>query len=63
MLKNAHQEVEFRLAKWIFRNMEQEQILKPDEVRKIWQELLSVYDPPTRSVEVVVKTFGGDTDG
>lgn len=63
MLKNAHKEVEYRLAKWVFRNLEKEQILESDEVEKIWLELLSIYDPPTKSVEVVTGTFGGDVDG
>lgn len=63
MLKNAHKEVEYRLAKWVFRNLEKEQILEPDEVEKIWLELLSFYDPPTKSIEVVTGTFGGDVDG
>ena len=51
MLKDAHKEVEYRLAKWIIRNLEQEQLLLPDEIEAIWRELLSLYDPPTRSIE------------
>ena len=63
MLKDAHKEVEYRLAKWIIRNLEQEQLLLPDEIEAIWRELLSLYDPPTRSIEVVAGTLGGNGDG
>lgn len=58
MLKNRDKEVDYRLAKWIIRNMEKEQILTPDEIQAIWQELLSFYDPPTRTVETVKGGIG-----
>ena len=59
MLKNAHQEVDYRLSKWIIRNLEKEQLLLPDEIEAIWQELLSFYDPPTKSIETVTGSMRG----
>lgn len=59
MLKNAHQEVGFRLSKWIIRNLEKEQLLLPDEIEAIWRELLSLYDPPTKSIETVSGSVRG----
>ena len=44
-------ELDFRLSKWILKNVEQ--LLKPDEIEEIWKELLSFYDPLTRSIENV----------
>lgn len=64
MLKRAHQEVDYRLCKWIIRNLEKEQLLLPDEIEAIWRELLSLYDPPTKSIETVSGTMrGGEADG
>ena len=63
MLKNAHQEVDYRLCKWVFRNLEKEQLLLPDEIEAIWRELLSLYDPPTKSIETVSGTIRGGADG
>lgn len=40
MLKNEHLEVDDRLAKWIIRNIEKEQLSTPEEITGIWQELL-----------------------
>lgn len=59
MLKNAHQEVGFRLSKWIIRNLEKEQLLLPDEIEAFWRELLSLYDPPTKSIETVSGSVRG----
>ena len=50
-IENSQQELDFRLSKWILKNVEQ--LLKPDEVEKIWKELLSHYSPPTASIENV----------
>jgi hypothetical protein len=44
-------ELDFRLSKWILKNVEQ--LLTPDEVENVWRELLSLYNPPTRSIENV----------
>ena len=44
-------ELDFRLSKWILKNVEQ--LLTPDEVENVWRELLSLYDPPTASIENV----------
>lgn len=63
MLKNAHREVDYRLCKWIFRNLEKEQLLTSEEIREIWQELLKIYDPPTKSLETVTGTFRGGDNG
>ncbi|MBR1710129.1 MAG: hypothetical protein IJ719_15080 [Clostridia bacterium] len=64
MLSNAQNEVDYRLAKWIVRNMEKEQILTPDEIKTIWRELLTRFEPPTRSIETVTGTIrGGEADG
>ena len=54
-IENSQQELDFRLSKWILKNVEQ--LLKPDEVEKIWRELLSYYSPPTKSVENVCGTL------
>ena len=50
-------EVDYRLSKWIIKNIEQ--LLEPDEIEEIWQELLSFYAPPTASVENVCDTMSG----
>lgn len=52
MLTRTDQEVKYRLAKWVIKNLEAEQFLMPDEIEAIWRELLSLFDPPTQSVEV-----------
>ena len=44
-------ELDYRLSKWILKNVEQ--LLEPDEVKNVWLELLSLYNPPTRSIENV----------
>ena len=51
-------EVDYRLSKWIIRNIEQ--LLEPDEIKEIWRELLSFYAPPTASVENVCDTMSGN---
>ena len=60
-------EVDYRLSKWIIRNIEQllepdevEEIWRPDEVEEIWRELLSFYAPTTASVENVCGTMSGN---
>ena len=58
-LKNSKKEVKYRLAKWIIRSLEEEQLLEPDEIEEIWTELLSFYAPPTASVENVCGTMIG----
>ena len=50
-------EVNFRLSKWIVTNVGQ--LLEPDEIEEIWTELLSIYVPPTASVENVCGTMSG----
>ena len=50
-IENSRQELDFRLSKWILKNVEQ--LLTPDEVEIIWAELLSYYSPPTASIENV----------
>ena len=60
MLKDAHKEVDYRLSKWIIRKLEKEQLLLPDEIEAIWRELLSIYDPPTKSIETISGTMRGD---
>ena len=52
MIKRTDQEVKYRLAKWVIMNLEAEQLLMPDEIEAIWRELLSLFSPPTESVEV-----------
>ena len=51
-------EVDYRLSKWIITNIEQ--LLEPDEIEEIWRELLSIYLPPTASVENVCGTMSGN---
>ncbi len=63
MIKNSKREVEYRLAKWVIRNLEVKQLLAPDEIRLIWQGLIDYYDPPTRSAENISGTIGGDQNG
>ena len=63
MLENTDKEVDYRLAKWIIRNMEKEQLLTPDEIEAIWQELLSFYDPPMKSIETVSGGIGNGKTG
>ena len=50
-IENSRQELDYRLSKWILKNVEQ--LLKPDEIEKIWTELLLHYSPPTASIENV----------
>ena len=52
------QELDYRLSKWILKNVEQ--LLEPDEAEAIWQGLLSFYAPPTASVENVCGSLSGD---
>ncbi len=63
MLKNTSQEIKYRLAKWVIKNLEAEQLLQPDEIEEIWQGLLSFYDPPMVSIESpcesIIDTFQG----
>ena len=58
-MKKSRQEVRYRLAKWIIKGLEEEQLLEPDEIEEIWRELLSFYAPPTASVENVCGTMTG----
>ena len=51
-------EVDYRLSKWIITNIEQ--LLLPEEIEEIWRELLSIYLPPTASVENVCGTMSGN---
>ena len=53
MVKHAQQEVDYRLSKWLIWNAGKEQLLTPDEVENVFRELLSFYDPLTRSIENV----------
>lgn len=52
MLANPSQEVKYRLAKWVVANLEAQGLLTPDEIKRIWEELLDLYTPPTQSIEV-----------
>ena len=54
-MKNKAVELDFRLSKWMLKNMEQ--LLTPDEIETIWTELLSFYEPVTASVENVCGTL------
>ena len=45
--KDCQRELDYRLSKWILKNLEQ--LLEPDEIEEIWTELLSFYAPPTAS--------------
>ena len=54
-MKNKAVELDFRLSKWMLKNMEQ--LLTPDEIETIWTELLSFYEPITASVENVCGTL------
>ena len=58
-MKTESQEVDYRIAKWIIRNMEKEQLLSPDEIRSVWGELLSFYSPPNKSIENVSGSIRG----
>ena len=53
MLKNAVLEADYRLAKWIIRNLEKEQLLSHSEVKTVWEGLLSLLSPPNKSLEAV----------
>jgi len=57
VVKQAQQEVNYRLSKWLIWNTGIEQLLTPDEVENIFRELLSFYDPPTKCVERVQSMF------
>jgi hypothetical protein len=59
-IMNPRQEIMYRLAKWVIKGLEEEQLLKPDEIEGIWKELLSFYAPPTASVENVCGTMNGN---
>ena len=59
-IKESREEVNYRLAKWIIRSLEEEQLLEPDEIEEIWTELLSFYAPPTASMENVCDTMNGN---
>ena len=59
-IMNPRQEIKYRLAKWIIKSLEEEQLLKPDEIEEIWKELLSFYAPPTAIVENVCGTMNGN---
>ena len=68
MLSKPNQEIKYRLAKWIIANLEARKLLAPDEIETIWQQLLTAYEPPTRSVEVPCGSMlnpmgGGNRDG
>ena len=68
MLTNPDQEVKYRLAKWVIANLEAQGLLTPDEIKRIWEDLLTVYKPPMQSVEVpcgsMINPFqGGNSDG
>ena len=54
-------EADYRLSKWILKNMEQ--FLTPDEIETIWTELLSFYEPVTASVENVCGTLDDPLGG
>ena len=51
-MMQTDQEVRYRLAKWVIKNLEAEQLLTPDEIEAIWRELLTLFAPPMQSVEV-----------
>ena len=53
--KDCQRELDYRLSKWILKNLEQ--LLEPDEIEEIWTELLSFYEPMTASVENVCGTL------
>lgn len=38
--KDCQRELDYRLSKWILKNLEQ--LLEPDEIEEIWTELLSL---------------------
>lgn len=57
----ASRELDYRLSKWILRNIEQ--LLEPDEIKAVWTELLSFYSPPTASVENVCGTLSDPLGG
>lgn len=63
MLRNIDQEVDYRVIKWMLRNMEKQGLLLPEEIKAIWTELIETYDPPTRSLEEVTETILGDGNG
>ena len=54
----AKREVDYRLSKWILKNVEQ--LLLSNEIEKIWAELLSFYAPPSASLENVCGTLNGN---
>ena len=58
MIKKSKTEVEYRLAKWLFRNLEDQHYILPDEVQAIWQSLIKYYEPPTACLEIICGTFG-----
>ena len=58
MTVKSKAEVEYRLAKWLLRNLEKQRLITSDEIRAIWQNLIEYYEPPTSCVEIVGGTFG-----
>lgn len=49
MLKHVDREIEYRMAKWLLRNLEKHELVTPAEIEKIWSELIEIYAPPTQS--------------
>ena len=53
MIEKADKEINYRIAKWIVRNMEKDQLIGADEVETVWNGLIALYEPPTRCIEIV----------
>ena len=44
-------EVDYRLAKWVIRNMEKDGVITPDELHLACLNIAAYYDPPFLEIE------------
>ena len=43
---------DYRLALWLMRNLEKEQLICGEEIKQIWQEFLEQFDPPAKTLPI-----------
>ena len=55
---DANAEINYRLAKWLICNLQDNGLIDKDEVIVVWQKLIEHYQPPFKCVEVVDGTIG-----
>ena len=51
-------EMDYRLAKWLICNLQDNWLIDKDEVIVVWQKLIEHYQPPFKCVEVVDGNIG-----